>query len=221
MRSIAFAAAVAAIGALALTTPARADQIFDWSGACTLGCTGTASGVLTLANGATPLAFSVADFISFEFTSSSGTFTLDNASPFLGAQGTSGGPGCNEAGCGSLLLEENALGPSTLPLWQFLYATDPLPVTLSLDPGAWQFLSGSSQWECLDALCTTWTDNVSRNVGADGVFTRREAVAPVPFAGAGEGLPGLALAFLTWLQLRRKRGARSPAPPSSIRSSAP
>jgi hypothetical protein len=97
------------------------------------------------------------------------------------------GAGCNIPNCASVTLEENAFGPNTLPLWQFISSTAALPLTLSSEPGGWQFLSGSYFWECLDPECRTWTDNVIRNVGADGVFT---AVALVPGPIAGAGHPG-------------------------------
>ena len=80
----------------------------------------------------------------------------------------------------------------------------PLSLTLSPEPGGWQFLSGSYFWECLNPDCTQWTDNVIRNVGVDGVFT---AVAPVPGPIAGAGLPGLILAsggLLGWWRRRQK-----------------
>jgi len=190
------------------STPASANTMYDWQGTCTLGCSGNATGVLTLTDGASPFHFAVANFISFTFTSSSGTFFLDNTSPYLNALGAVGttSPGCNGnvPNCSSLLLEENAFGPNTLPLWQFVFSTGPLSLTLSPEPGGWQFLSGSYFWECLNPDCTQWTDNVIRNVGVDGVFT---AVAPVPGPIAGAGLPGLILAsggLLGWWRRRQK-----------------
>jgi hypothetical protein len=58
--------------------PARADTVFDFSGVCDSGCTGTATGVLTLVdffdddNGMVD----DATFISFEYSSSSGSFLI-------------------------------------------------------------------------------------------------------------------------------------------------
>jgi hypothetical protein len=53
------------------------------------------------------------------------------------------GAACSPGNCSSLALEENAFGPNTLPLWQFvLYTTALLPLTPSSEPGGWQFLSG-------------------------------------------------------------------------------
>jgi hypothetical protein len=139
--------------------PAAA-AVYHWGGTCTLGCTGTASADLSLAAGS-PLSFDlnyfpthdVSDFISFQYTSSSGTFFLDNSSPYLYAQSINNG----------LLLEENGQGPNTLELWQFSFNL--------ANPGGWQFLFGSYFYQCLDAQCTMWTDDVIRNVGVDGAFT--------------------------------------------------
>jgi hypothetical protein len=95
---------------------------------------------------------------------------LDNTSPYLYAQGIGNG----------LLLEENGQGPNILPLLQFSLSLPANPtLTLSLEPGAWQFLSGSYFWTCLDAQCTTWTDDVIRDVGVNGSFTLVQT-SPVP-----------------------------------------
>jgi hypothetical protein len=123
------------------STPAAANAVYNWQGTCTLGCTEIATGVLTLTDGASPFNFSVSNFVSFQFTSSSGTFFLDNTSPFLNAVGIAGlaGVGCNISNCSSVALEENAFGPNTLPLWQFVFSTEALPLTLSSEPGGWQY----------------------------------------------------------------------------------
>jgi hypothetical protein len=176
---------VAALLALMPVT-STANVVFDWQGGtCTLGCVGTTTGILTLADGADPFSFNTSNFISFQFTSSSGTFVLDNTSPFLVAQG--GG----WAGSG-FLVEENATGPHSLPLVQFVFntAADPA-LTLSPEPGYWQLLRGSYDWTCLNPQCSAWTDDVLRNVGTGGSFT---AAVPEPstwamlligFAGIG------------------------------------
>src|SRR5690349_16771579 len=44
---------------------AQADNVYDWKGTCTLGCAGTATGGLKLANGASPCNFSASQFLSF------------------------------------------------------------------------------------------------------------------------------------------------------------
>jgi hypothetical protein len=66
----------------------RASTVYHWEGNCTLGCTGTATADLTLASG-TPFNFNpnyfpnhdVSGFISFQYTSSSGSLFMDNSSP--------------------------------------------------------------------------------------------------------------------------------------------
>jgi hypothetical protein len=183
------------------STPAAANILYDWQGTCTLGCTGIATGVLTLAAG-NPYDFVRSNFISFEYVSSSGSFFLDNASPYLNAQG-----GISNPEGRFIFLEENAFGPNTLPLWQLVsYESAVLPITLSPEPGGWQFLNGSYFYQCLDPECRTWTDDVIRNVGVGGVFTPVAAV-PVPIPIPGAGLPGLIFAgvgLLGWWRQRRK-----------------
>jgi hypothetical protein len=96
------------LGSVLGTSTATA-TVYEWSGTCTLGCSGTSTGLLTLADGASPLSFDASQFVFFQYTSSSGSFFLDNTSPYLAAQG--GG----WAGSG-LLLEENAYNPHLRPL---------------------------------------------------------------------------------------------------------
>jgi len=81
-----------------------ADSVYDWQGTCTLGCEGLATGVLTLGDGASPFNFDVSSFVSFQFTSSSGMFLLDNSSPYINAIGIVGvaGAGCNIPNCASV-----------------------------------------------------------------------------------------------------------------------
>jgi hypothetical protein len=56
---------------------ARASVIYDWTGDCSSGCVGTATGVLTLADTYTPgTAMSFLDFDSFSYSSSSGTYDI-------------------------------------------------------------------------------------------------------------------------------------------------
>jgi hypothetical protein len=56
---------------------ARANIISDFTGTCTLNCTGTATGVLTLTNAYVPgTDITTADFVSFSYMSSDTSFTL-------------------------------------------------------------------------------------------------------------------------------------------------
>jgi hypothetical protein len=175
---------------------------FDWQGTCTLA--GTASGLLTPTEGSSPFSSTSENFVSFQFTSSSGTFVLDNSSPFLSATGGSGtaSAGCNVENCSSLLLEQNALGPNILPLCQFVDSTNPLPLTLSSAAGGWQFLSGSYFYQCLDANCTTWTDDVIRNAGVPFAPVATGSL-PVPGPIVGAGLPAFVMAFAGFIGWRR------------------
>jgi PEP-CTERM motif len=57
--------------------PAHADVVFDFSGVCSAICTGTATGVLTLANSyAFGTDITAANFISFDYSSSSRSFVI-------------------------------------------------------------------------------------------------------------------------------------------------
>ena len=69
------AAAVLAMGLAA--TKAEAAVIYDWSGLCDSGCAGQATAVLTLEDTYVPGTQLVgADFISFSYSSSSGSFDI-------------------------------------------------------------------------------------------------------------------------------------------------
>jgi hypothetical protein len=70
---------------------AGAVVIYDWSGTCTQGCTGTATAVLTLGDSYTPgTPLLAADFISFSYSSSSGSYNIPGDAAFLQLIGSSG-----------------------------------------------------------------------------------------------------------------------------------
>ena len=76
-----FAGAIAMLSAgVFQAAPARADVVFDFSGICGVGCSGTATGVLTLADS---YVFgddvTAADFISFDYSSSDANFEITSA----------------------------------------------------------------------------------------------------------------------------------------------
>ncbi len=77
-RAFLAAAAVFVAAAPFEAAPARADSVFDFSGICDSGCTGTATGVLTLVDFFDDDNGMVDDstFISFSYTSSSGSFLI-------------------------------------------------------------------------------------------------------------------------------------------------
>lgn len=76
----------AAIVVLALTTPkAEAVVVYDWSGLCGSGCAGQATAVLTLEDTYVPgTQVMGADFISFSYSSSSGSFDIPADAAFDG-----------------------------------------------------------------------------------------------------------------------------------------
>ena len=79
LRSLVTTAALAlaaTVQVAALAGPAHATVIYDWSGTCTDGCTGTATAVLTLAPSYVPGSPFGSDFVSFSFTSSGPDFSL-------------------------------------------------------------------------------------------------------------------------------------------------
>jgi PEP-CTERM motif len=64
--------------------PARADIVFDFSGVCDSGCTGTATGVLTLAESYTfGSDLTLASFVSFHYSSSDISFDVPKAAGLL------------------------------------------------------------------------------------------------------------------------------------------
>jgi hypothetical protein len=68
---------------LASTNYASADVVYNFEGDCDGGCTGTATGVLTLEDTYTPgTPLQDADFISFSYQSTSGSFTIDDTTFF-------------------------------------------------------------------------------------------------------------------------------------------
>jgi hypothetical protein len=193
-------------GTFALLSSCCGDHL-PMAGHMHMGCTGTATAELTLAGGS-PLNFNpnyfpthdVSDFISFQYTSSSGSFFLDNTSPYLYAQ--AGAPFVTNG----ILLEKNGQGPNTLELWQFSFNLAANPgLTLSSGPGAWQFLQGSYFYNCLDPQCTTWTDDVIRDVGVGGNFSEVRDPASVPGPVVGAGLPGILTAVAVFIGWRRRR----------------
>jgi hypothetical protein len=93
IRKTVLAVTVAGLGVSPCTMAARADVVFDFSGTCTIHCSGTATGVLDLTNayvfGST---ITAADFVSFSYTSSDINFTITHASSpiFMGGLNADG-----------------------------------------------------------------------------------------------------------------------------------
>jgi|GEM_PF-1700968 hypothetical protein len=90
-RNVIAAAAAASVVAIATTVPNAADAavVYTWSGNCLAGCSGTASARLTLSDSYTPgTALSDADFVSFKYTSSTGSYSVPPDATFNSLSGT-------------------------------------------------------------------------------------------------------------------------------------
>jgi PEP-CTERM motif len=139
------AAVAGTAAALFMAAPARANVVFDFSGVCTDGCSGAATGVLTLADSYTfGSNITAADFISFDYSSSSFSFDIASAdSPgFVGGLNADGSFNSE----GQLLIQP----PAGIPLFSavpesFLVTTTPPGIgvrdvgqtfTFTLVPGA-------------------------------------------------------------------------------------
>ena len=79
----------AALLALGLAAPkAHAVVIYDWVGTCTSGCTGQATAVLTLSDSVTPGSrLDQDDFVSFSYSSSSGSYDIPADAALIGLLG--------------------------------------------------------------------------------------------------------------------------------------
>lgn len=85
------AAVAGTAAALFMAAPARANVVFDFSGVCTDGCSGAATGVLTLADSYTfGSNITAADFISFDYSSSSFSFDITSLLFFSGGLNADG-----------------------------------------------------------------------------------------------------------------------------------
>lgn len=132
-RRAAQAACALVFAGLFQAVPARANFIFDLSGTCGVGsgCTGAATGVLTLADSYVfGTAMTTADFISFTYSSSSRNYALSGGDPGINVNaGTAGGINAD----GSLFGGEWSAGSSTVRAvfdWlpsEFLSANDAGP----------------------------------------------------------------------------------------------
>jgi hypothetical protein len=153
--------------------------VYEWQSTCTFGCSGTATGILTLADTAGgpfnfdpggPPSHVVSDFISFRYTSSNGTYFLDNSPPGLYAQGY-----VQSNGGRITFLESDEFGPQTsgTPLFQFV-------VFNNFTTGdSWQLLVGRYGDICLNADCSINTYDV-RDGGGVSSFTEISSVSSVP-----------------------------------------
>ena len=147
MRTTALAAVVAALGALTSGTAAHANIVFDFSGLCADGCSGTATGVLTL-TGAYMFGTDItsATFVSFSYASSDLIFAV----PAATAPAFEGGLNADGSfdSTGDLIIQNEADGFSAgagefdagLPNadlgFQFQFSLVPAP-----EPGTWTLMT--------------------------------------------------------------------------------
>ena len=93
VRNMVLVGIVSGLGVLPCTKAARADVIFDFSGTCTAGCSGTATGVLDLTDAYVfGSNITLADFVSFSYTSTTGSFKFlpANNPAFIGGLNADG-----------------------------------------------------------------------------------------------------------------------------------
>jgi hypothetical protein len=111
--------------------PAHAVIIYDFSGTCTSGCTGTATGVLTLAETYIPgTTVAVSDFLSWTYMSSNGSVSINDVQGSnLTLPVTSGiGTGGLTFGAASGVLMGDSFGGSSGPSdWTVFFQTPSLP----------------------------------------------------------------------------------------------
>jgi hypothetical protein len=165
-------------------SPAPASTMYNWQGTCTFGCSGTATGILTLVDSAGgPFNFnSIPDFtapfnhstqhqfISFQYTSSNGTYFMDSSPPGLFAEGY------NSGGGNITFLESDEDGPQTTgsPLFQFGVFSG----FVATGGSTWQLLVGRYGDVCLNADCSLNTYDV-RDGGTISSFALA-SITPLP-----------------------------------------
>ncbi len=152
------------------STASHAAVIFDFEGTCSVGCVGTATGTLTLADtfSDTP---SSADFMSFTYASSSGSYSIPGGGDFLEIFDPSTGVFPADFGLADVFLDWT--GPQSY----FVTAVDSFN----------NFLSGNTDANWASRLAA----GLTIDAGTSFSWTLRET-ASVPEPGSF-GLLGLAL----------------------------
>jgi hypothetical protein len=192
-----------AVVLLSISATAKANTVYSWESTCTFGCTGTATAILTLAAGSPfnfdpggPPSHVVSDFISFQYTSSNGTYFLDNSPPGLYAQGY-----VQPNGGRVVFLENDEFGPQTsgTPLFQFVVFNN------FASGDSWNFLVGRyGEDTCLSSDCSSSIYDVHDGGGVSS-FSEISSVNGVPepstWAMMLIGFAGLGFAF--WQSRRR------------------
>ncbi len=174
------------------TATATANTIYNWQGTCTFGCTGIASGILTLTDDAGgPFDFDIPQFISWQYTSSNGTYFLDNSPSGLYAKGFP------DSCCDVTFLENGGLGPQTPGTYYFAFVA-----VIDSRPGvgnAWNQQIGlygdRISLNCSNNVYTVW------DCGVDFAFAGPVAPTPLP---ATLPLFASGLGLMGWLAWRKK-----------------
>ena len=142
---------------------ANAAMIYLFEGECSIGCTGTATGTLTLADtfDITPTS---ADFLSFSFTSSNGSYTVPGDGDFLEIFAPSTGPFPVNVGTADAFIDWTGTRS------YFVTATEIFN----------SFLSGNEDATWASRLA----DGTIIEAGLSYTWTRVDDVAAVPIPGA-------------------------------------
>ncbi len=146
-------------------------QYFDFTGACTSGCTGEATAVLTLQNYTLGTNVTVGDFVEFSFTSNDPGYDFDiTASSLLDL----------DAGTN---LTIPTLGTGTVSLLPLTLLSGPQPagvyITGSASPFEYYFESGTDE---------SWSESdlyLGDPAGDDGIWTYAPEPSSILLFGAG------------------------------------
>jgi hypothetical protein len=182
------------VAAVSFTPNTLSAAVYLWQGVCTFGCAGTATGVLTLDDSAGgPFNFNESQFVSWKYTSSNGTYVMENLTSSSYAKGYFA-PGENN---GNVTFLELNQFDHTKPLFQFVVEQPPLQ---SLALPVWQQLVGQYSAVCLNSDCSLNTYDL-RDGGGISFFTAEVSAVPEPSTWA---MMILGFAGIGFMAYRRK-----------------